>query len=95
MSAERWKQVVMSACFAVLVLALGAVWACIVTDHPLKKHWHMDNEVTQLVFHDAPGIYGITPDSPRPPRTIDWARIYPFDPGPIRCLWKRGAAMRI
>ena len=37
MSAERWKQVIMSACFAVLVLALGAVWACIVTDHPLKK----------------------------------------------------------
>ncbi len=37
MSAERWKQVIMSACFAVLVLALGAVWVCIVTDHPLKK----------------------------------------------------------
>ncbi len=76
MSAERWKQVVMSACFAILVLAMGTVLIRFATDKVLIKHWHMDNEVTQLVFHDAPGIYA--PDSPRPPRTIDWARIYPF-----------------
>lgn len=46
MRAERWKQAVMFACFAILILAMGMVFTRLGTAQVLIKHLHQDNAVT-------------------------------------------------
>lgn len=76
MRAKRWKQAVMFACFAMLVVAMGVVFTRFGTAQVLIKHLHQDNAVTQFVFHDDPDIH--LRDQAKPEKKVDWAREYPF-----------------
>lgn len=76
MRAKRWKQAVMFACFAMLVVAMGVVFTRFGTAQVLIKHLHQDNAVTQFVFHDAPDIH--LRNQAKPEKKVDWAREYPF-----------------
>ena len=76
MSAERWKQVVMSACFALLILAMSVAIIRSGTNEVLIKHFHMDNAFTRLVFSDSPDIY--LRRKVKPEKKINWAKEYPF-----------------
>lgn len=76
MRAKRWKQAVMFACFAMLVVAMGVVFTRFGTAQVLIKHLHQDNAVTQFVFHDDPDIH--LRNQAKPEKKVDWAREYPF-----------------
>lgn len=76
MRAERWKQAVMFACFAMLVVAMGVVFTRFGTAQVLIKRLHQDNAVTQFVFHDDPDIH--LRNQAKPEKKVDWAREYPF-----------------
>lgn len=76
MRAERWKQAVMFACFAMLVVVMGVVFTRFGTAQVLIKRLHQDNAVTQFVFHDDPDIH--LRNQAKPEKKVDWAREYPF-----------------
>lgn len=77
MNAEKWKQVVMFVCFAILILAMGVVFIRWGTAQVFIKHLHQENAVTQLVFHDDSNI-GMRENLSKE-KKINWAKEYPFD----------------
>lgn len=76
MREERWKQAVMFACFAMLVVAMGMVFTRFGTAQILIKRLHQDNAVTQFVFRDDPNIH--LRNQAKPEKKVDWEREYPF-----------------
>ena len=72
---KTWREKLMLACAALLVLACGTVFVRVITDQLLVKKLHMDNVVVQYIFSDSEQIRA---NQRSRDVHIAWVKKYPF-----------------
>ncbi len=77
---NTWREKIMLACAALLVLACGTVFVRFGAEQILVKRLHQDNAVVQWIFRDNKDLQQKPKgkDIPDDEVPVDWAGLYPF-----------------